>query len=83
MASPLIGNLFQEEKPSKPKEPTERQRIRDEAKYQMRNATERWISGRMTTADHSAVHARARHVLSGKHPNEFRGKTGEQKGKSL
>lgn len=73
------GELASSSAPPKP--PTDRQRVREEAKYQKRNATESWIAGRMTTAEHQAVHARADHVLSGRHPHEFRGKSGERKGK--
>jgi hypothetical protein len=65
------------------KAPTERALVRDHAKSTMRNATQSWISGHMTTAEHSAVHARARHVLEGKRPLEFKGKSGERKIKGL
>ena len=59
------------------KEPTEKQRTKEEMKHKMRNATESWVSGHMTTAEHSAVHARAKHVLSAKPVREFKGKNGE------
>lgn len=62
-----------------PKLPTDKQRLREEAKYQMRNATESWVAGRMTTDEHKAVHSRAKHVLSGKPVHEFKGKSGERK----
>jgi hypothetical protein len=66
-----------------PKPLSERARMKEHAKSQMRNATESWVGGHMTTAEHGAVHARARHVLSGKHPHEFRGMSGERKIKGL
>lgn len=61
------------------KAPTDHQLMRENAKREMRHATESWISGHTTTKEHNAVHARARHVLSGKRPNEFRGMSGERK----
>jgi hypothetical protein len=60
-----------------------RQEMRHHAKSSMKRATESWISGHMSTSEHSAVHARAKHVLSGKHPHEFKGKTGERKIRGL
>lgn len=60
------------------KEPTDAMRIRDEAKRQKRHATEEWIAGRKSTADHEHVHRRANHVLSNKKPGQFRGKSGER-----
>lgn len=64
-----------------PKPLSDKQQIKHEAKYQMKRATEDWVAGRMTTDEHKAVHHRAAHVLAGKHPHEFKGKTGERKGK--
>lgn len=43
---------------------------------QKRHATQDWVAGRMSTKDHNAIHARADHVLSGKHPRAFNGPTG-------
>lgn len=60
------------------KEPTDKQKIKTEAKYQMRRATEDWVAGRMKTPDHKAIHERAKHVIKGGNPHEFRGKTGER-----
>jgi hypothetical protein len=65
------------------KEPTDGERIKDEAKHQKRRATEDWIAGRITTKEHGAVHERAQHVLHGRHPREFKGMSGERKGKYL
>lgn len=61
------------------KEPTDRQIVRQNAKGEIRRATDSWVSGHMTTKEHAAVHARAKHVLAGKHPNEFKGPSGERK----
>lgn len=61
------------------KEPTEHQRMRENAKSNMRQATDSWVSGHTTTKEHAAVHARAKHVLSGKRPQEFKGVSGERK----
>jgi len=63
------------------KAPTETHRLKEEARYQKRRATEDWIAGRVTTQHHNQVHARANHVLSNKKPHEFKGKTGERAGK--
>lgn len=73
------GELASAAVPTRP--PTDKQQIKHEAKYQMKRATEDWVAGRMTTDEHKAVHARAQHVLHGKHPHEFKGKSGERKGK--
>lgn len=62
---------------------TERQQMKEHAKHQMRRATEDWVSGHTTTAEHNAVHARAKHILAGKHPRDFSGKSGERKMKGL
>lgn len=64
-----------------PKQPSDKQQIKSEAKHQMKRATEDWVAGRMTTGEHKAIHARAQHVLHGKNPHEFKGKSGERKGK--
>jgi hypothetical protein len=65
------------------KEPTEHQRMKENARGAMRQATDSWVSGHTTTAEHAAVHARAKHVLSGKRPDAFRGKSGEKAFKGL
>ncbi len=61
------------------KMPTDNQMIRERAKSEMRSATDSWVSGHMTTKEHGAVVARAKHVLAGKHPHEFKGPSGERK----
>jgi hypothetical protein len=66
-----------------PKPLTERMQMREHAKHQMRRATEDWVSGHMSTSEHNAVHARGKHILAGKHPHEFRGKSGERKHRGL
>jgi hypothetical protein len=68
---------------AEPKPLSERMKMREHAKHEMRRATEDWVSGRMTTHEHKAVHARGKHILSGKHPHEFSGKSGERKIKGL
>lgn len=65
------------------RKPTERQVTRESAKSAMRSATDSWLRGHMSTTEHSAVHARARHVLEGRHPREFKGRSGERKIRSL
>lgn len=64
-----------------PKPLTDKQQIRQDAKYQMKRATEDWVAGRVSTDEHEAVHNRAQHVLHGRHPHDFKGKSGERKGK--
>lgn len=68
---------------SSDKAPTAGQMVKDHAKHEMRRATEDWVSGRITTDEHRAVHERAKHIISGKRPVEFKGKTGERKIKGL
>ena len=65
--------------PALVKEPSDEQRVMEEARRKKRYATEAWIAGRLTTKEHSAVHARANHVLMHKPVSKFRGTTGEQK----
>ncbi len=65
------------------KAPTEHQLMRANAKSNLRQATDSWVSGHITTKEHAAVHARAKHVLSGKRPMEFKGTSGERKMKGL
>jgi hypothetical protein len=62
---------------------SDRMQMKENAKHSMRRATEDWVDGRITTHEHNAVHARGKHVLSGKHPKEFSGKSGERKIKGL
>jgi len=61
------------------KEPTEHQMTRQMAKSTLRHSTDSWVSGHITTKEHAAVAARAKHVLSGKRPMEFKGPSGERK----
>lgn len=67
--------------PALVKEPSDDQKVMEEARRKKRYATEAWIAGRITTADHSAVHARANHVLMHKPVVKFKGKSGEHKQK--
>lgn len=62
-----------------PKPISDRKLMKEHAKSTLRQATDSWVSGHMTTKEHAAVHARAKHVLSGKNPHEFRGPSGERK----
>lgn len=57
------------------RKPSDKQLIKDHARMQKRHATEDWVAGRMSTKAHNAVHARADHVLTGKHPRSFRGRS--------
>jgi hypothetical protein len=57
--------------------------IKENAKREIRHAVDSWVSGHTTTKECAAVHARARHVLSGKRPMEFKGPSGERKMKGL
>ncbi len=75
--SPLAN--AQHTMPTEHKMPTEHQRMKENAKSEMRRATDSWVSGHMTTKEHCAVHNRAKHILSGKEPREFKGKSGEKK----
>ena len=65
------------------KPPTEAKMTRENAKSALRHATDSWVSGHITTKEHAAVHARAKHVLSGKRPMEFKGTSGERKMKGI
>ncbi len=64
-----------------PKRPSDRQMEKEHAKHAKRRATEDWVSGHMTTRQHTNVHKRANHVLSAKPVREFKGTTGEKAGK--
>jgi len=64
---------------AEPKPLSDRMMMRDHAKHSMRRATEDWVDGRITTHEHNAVHARGKHVMAGKHPREYSGKSGERK----
>lgn len=62
---------------------SERMQMKEHARHEKRMATERWISGHMSSEEHEHVHRRADHILSGKHPRHYSGKTGERKIKGL
>lgn len=66
-----------------PPAPTDRKLMRESAKHTIRSSTDSWVSGHITTKEHGAVVARAKHVLSGKHPHEFKGPSGERSFKKL
>jgi hypothetical protein len=66
-----------------PKPLTDRQMTKEHAKHAMRRATADWVEGRISSKEHKATHERARHVISGKHPHEFKGRTGERKTRGL
>jgi hypothetical protein len=68
---------------SSDKPPSEKHLIKEQARSSMRHATESWVSGRLTTKEHTAIHARAKHVLAGRRVHEFKGKSGERKIKGL
>jgi hypothetical protein len=57
--------------------------MKDNAKHSVRRATEDWVSGHITTKECCAVHDRAKHVLSGKRPMEFKGPSGERSFKKM
>lgn len=80
---PLLGAIVSAPRDREPRPPTDKQMVKEHAKHAMRRATEDWVDGRITTAEHNAVHARGHHVLSGKHPRAFNGKSGERKIKGL
>jgi hypothetical protein len=75
------GELLNSLMPTTP--PSTKQMTKDHAKHEMRRATEEWVSGRITTKEHKAVHERAKHVMSGKRPEHFKGPSGERKIKGL
>lgn len=56
----------------------EKKMMKENAKMAVRHATDSWVSGHVTTKELKAVHDRAKHVLSGKHPREFKGVSGER-----
>jgi hypothetical protein len=66
-----------------PKPIPDKKLIKESAKHTMRNATEDWIAGRITTKEHKAMHERAKHVLSNKSPHEFKGMSGERSMRKL
>jgi hypothetical protein len=62
---------------------SEKKMIKENAKHTLRRATDDWVEGRISTKEHKAVHERTKHVLSGKHPHEFRGMSGERSFKKI
>ncbi|MGP6156251.1 MAG: hypothetical protein ACLPYS_01720 [Vulcanimicrobiaceae bacterium] len=66
-----------------PKPISDRKLMRENAKHTLRRATDDWVEGRITTHEHKAVHERAKHVLSGKNPHEFKGPSGERSFKKM
>lgn len=60
------------------REPTPLQQVHDHARRAKVNATRDWVDGRITTSQHSKIHARANHVLSGRETRSFKGTTGER-----
>lgn len=66
-----------------PKPIPDKKLIKENAKHTLRRATDDWVEGRITTKEHKAVHDRTKHVLSGKHPHEFRGPSGERSFKKM
>jgi hypothetical protein len=61
-----------------PKKITDRQLEKEHARHAKRRATEDWVSGHLTTRQHTNVHKRANHVLTAKPVREFKGTTGEK-----
>jgi hypothetical protein len=75
--SPLmIGALL----PPPPKRPSDKQMVKEHARSTKRRATEAWVSGRMSTKEHTAAHQRADHILDGKEPKTFRGRRSPKAG---
>jgi len=57
--------------------------MKESAKHTIRHTTDSWVSGHITTKEHKAVVDRAKHVLAGKHPHEFKGMSGERSFKKM
>jgi hypothetical protein len=71
------GELANSMAPVKP--PSDKKMMKENAKHSVRRATEDWVSGHISTKECAAAHARAKHVISGKEPREFKGMSGERK----
>jgi hypothetical protein len=72
------GELASDKAPTLP--PSDhRKLLKEDAKRSLRHATDSWVSGHVTTKELQATHDRARHVLSGKRPMDFKGPSGERK----
>jgi hypothetical protein len=50
-----------------PKPLSDRHLEKESAKSSMRRATSNWVDGHISSKEHAAIHARAKHVLAGKH----------------
>lgn len=57
--------------------------MKESAKHAIRRSTEEWVSGHITTKECAAAHDRAKHVLAGKRPAEFKGMSGERSFKKM
>lgn len=66
-----------------PKPLSDKKLMKESAKHTARRATEDWVEGRISTKEHSAVHERTKHVMSGKPVHEFKGTNGERKPKMV
>lgn len=66
-----------------PPAPTDKKLMRESAKHTIRSSTDSWVSGHISTKEHGAVVARAKHVLSGKAVREFKGTSGERAFKKM
>ena len=66
-----------------PKPMSEHKIMKENTKHTLRRATEDWVDGRISTKEHNAVHARAKHVLSSKPVREFKGTSGERSFKKM
>jgi hypothetical protein len=53
------------------RKPTEHALMKERVKGSMRMATDDWVNGRIGAKEHSAIHARAKHVMSGRRPRDF------------
>jgi hypothetical protein len=65
------------------KKVSEKHMMKENAKHTARRATEDWVEGRISTKEHCAVHDRAKHVMKGKEPREFKGPSGERSFKKM
>jgi hypothetical protein len=74
------GELFNSQAP---KPIPEKALMKENAKHSVRRATDDWVAGHITTKECCAVHDRAKHLLSGKRPVEFKGPSGERSFKKM
>jgi hypothetical protein len=68
---------------SLPKPLSDKKLMKESAKHAARHATESWVSGNMSTSEHKAIHERAKHIMKGKEPREFKGTNGERSFKKM